>query len=355
MAAIEKRDGTGRIRDPKYDCLRLISVLSILMVHSMPVETADRTQWWFNCVMTPVLLAFVGIYFMTSGMFLLERGTEDIGRFYKKRAVQIGVPFLIYDLIYYCYNVRADQVSISLPAHGAEFLRQAATAQVPRAGHLWFMYAMAAFYLCAPFLARMVKAMTDQELKVFLLLMLGLHGLDVAGEILGMSFGPWMQYVLYTGWVYYFVLGYGLRRLGKKRHVPVALVLAAAGLVWDVAAKLLLPWWTPANPHKSPAMACICAAVFLTVEFYGDRIPGWFGRIAGWISRYSYSVYLIHFLVIRFYVAPAMDGLLKAHYILGTLAVTAVGFAVSLAVSMAVDTVITGPVLRLLAFNRKMG
>ena len=79
-----------RTRDPRYDCLRAVSVMAIIMVHAMPVETASPRQWWFNSVMTPFLLSFVGIYFMLSGMFLLERGTGRIGEFYRKRLITVA-------------------------------------------------------------------------------------------------------------------------------------------------------------------------------------------------------------------------------------------------------------------------
>lgn len=342
-------------RTPKYDVLRLLSLFSILMVHAMPVETSTRMEWYFNIITTPVLLSFVGIYFMMSGMFLLERGTERIGAFYKKRLIQIGIPFVVYDFIYYCYNVHTDGVVLSIPGHLAEFFRQVVTAGVPRAGHLWYMYALAAFYLCAPFLARMLKGMTDRELRLFLILMLVLQGLDVAGEITGISISPWAQYVLYTGWVYYFLLGYGLKRLCGKKQVPAAVFLAALGLLWDVASKVFLPWWTPANPHKSPAMVFLCGAIFLVFEHFGDGIPQWIGRAGRWISGYSYSIYLIHFLIIRFFVVPAMDGFLKAHYIAGSFVVTAAGFVLSLGVSVIVDHLVVRPLIYLAGLCRTRG
>ena len=74
-------NGNSKARDPRYDCLRAVSVMAIIMVHAMPVETVSARQWWFNSIMTPFLLSFVGIYFMLSGMFLLEHGTERIGEF----------------------------------------------------------------------------------------------------------------------------------------------------------------------------------------------------------------------------------------------------------------------------------
>ena len=91
-------NGNSKARDPRYDCLRAVSVMAIIMVHAMPVETVSARQWWFNSIMTPFLLSFVGIYFMLSGMFLLEHGTERIGEFYRKRFITVGIPFLVYGL-----------------------------------------------------------------------------------------------------------------------------------------------------------------------------------------------------------------------------------------------------------------
>ena len=223
------RNGNSKARDPRYDCLRAVSVMAIIMVHAMPVETVSARQWWFNSIMTPFLLSFVGIYFMLSGMFLLEHGTERIGEFYRKRFITVGIPFLVYGLIYYCYNVHADGVVLPVWKHAGRYLAQVLTAGLPRAGHMWFMYAIVSFYICAPFLSRMVKNMTDREMKVFLLLMLGIHVVEVAGEILGLDVKPWAQFVLYTGWVYYFLLGYGLKRLCRKEQFPIFAVLSVFG------------------------------------------------------------------------------------------------------------------------------
>lgn len=86
-------NGNSKARDPRYDCLRAVSVMAIIMVHAMPVETVSARQWWFNSIMTPFLLSFVGIYFMLSGMFLLEHGTERIGEFYRKRFITVEFRF----------------------------------------------------------------------------------------------------------------------------------------------------------------------------------------------------------------------------------------------------------------------
>ena len=71
----------SKVRDPRYDCLRAVAVMAIIMVHAMPVETVSPRQWWFNSIMTPFLLSFVGIYFLLSGCFLLEQERSESGSF----------------------------------------------------------------------------------------------------------------------------------------------------------------------------------------------------------------------------------------------------------------------------------
>ena len=159
---------------------------------------------------------------------------------------------------------------------------------------------------------------------------------------------PWAQFVLYTGWVYYFLLGYGLKRLCRKEQFPVFAVLAVLGLAMDVAADIGLSWWVPQNPHKSPAMVFICAGVFLLFEYYGGEAPAWAGRLGIFISRYSFSIYLIHFLILSYYVNPVLlKDMLARHYILGTLVSAAVTFFLSLACSMLVDHLAVRPLERL--------
>ena len=74
-------------REIKYDFLRAVAVIAIMMVHAIPAVSVNDKQWWFAAVMQPLLLSFVGIYFMLSGMFLLDSATGDIMQFYKKRVM----------------------------------------------------------------------------------------------------------------------------------------------------------------------------------------------------------------------------------------------------------------------------
>ena len=66
-------------------------------------------------------------------------------------------------------------------------------------------------------------------------------------------------------------LGYGLKQLCGKIPRAALIGLVVLGLAIDVAADTALSWWVPQSPHKSPAMVCICAGIFLLAEFYGGK------------------------------------------------------------------------------------
>lgn len=116
----------------------------------------------------------------------------------------------------------------------------------------------------------------------------------------------------------------------------------------DVAADICLSWWVPQNPHKSPAMVFICAGVFLLFEYYGGKVPVWAGKLGIFVSRYSFSIYLIHFLILSYYVNPVLlRDMMARHYILGTMVSTIVTFFLSLACSMVADHLAVRPLKRL--------
>ena len=54
-------------------------------------------------VVRTFLLTSNGLFFMVSGRFLLEHYEGNIGRFYWKRIVKIGIPVLCASLFYFVY------------------------------------------------------------------------------------------------------------------------------------------------------------------------------------------------------------------------------------------------------------
>lgn len=326
-------------REIKYDYLRALSVLSVIMVHAIPGEAANERQWLFSAALTPVLLTSVGLFFMLSGLFLLQAYKQDIHEFYWKRFCGIFIPFTVYSGIYYWYyNVFLGLTPRTWYEHIGIFIRELITQSIPSAPHLWFMYVIMALYVCTPFLARMFHAMTDRELKSFLVIILLVQGISTYLPPLGLDIGPVVEYLIFKGWLIYFVLGYiSIRLYGRYPYLPFA-ILGVAGFLITIFQKYATPGFTPGIHDMAYPMIAMTISIFLLFEHFGDiRIPVLM-RIAGLISRYSFSIYLIHYLILNQVVKGLIEKtLLRHYYVPGIFAETVLTFLFSLAAAVLVD------------------
>lgn len=326
-------------RDIQYDYLRTLAVLAIIMVHAIPAETRNFSQWLFSAALTPVLLSFVGIYFMLSGLFLLKSGTEDISKFYWNRLQNIFVPFACYSGIYYWYyKMYLGIERLSWLEHLKAFITELFTGTIPMASHMWFMYVIMALYLCTPFLSRMLKAMSDKELKVFLGLMITVQILCTYLPSLGLDVGGSLQYMIFKGWLIYFVLGYAWKRLnGKGSYLPFAL-MGIGGFFITIIQKLVTPSFTPGIHDLAPTMMAMSLAIFLFFEFYGNVKVPVLVKIIDFISRHSYSVYLIHYLVLGQFARGMVEKtFIRNYYVPKILCETMLTFLISLLAAWIID------------------
>lgn len=326
-------------REIKYDYLRTLAVLAVIMVHAIPGDTGNENQWLFSAALTPVLLTSVGIFFMLSGLFLLQSYKQDIKEFYWRRFLGIFIPFAVYSGIYYLYyNVFLTTESQTWYEHVQSFLFELATETIPSAPHLWFMYVLMALYVCTPFLARMFHAMTDGELKFFLIIILLVQGLSTYLPPLGINIEPAIAYVIFKGWLIYFVLGYiGIRLYRNAPYLPFA-ILGAAGFFITLLQKYTIPAYTPGIHDMAYPMIAMAASIFLFFYHFGDIQIPFLIKAASFISRYSFSVYLIHYIILGQVVKGTIEKtMLRHYYVPRILMETALTFVVSLAVAVVVD------------------
>ena len=326
-------------REVKYDYLRTLAVFAIIMIHAVPAETLNYRQWLFSAALLPVLLSFVGIYFMLSGLFLLKSGTEDIPGFYRSRFQTIFIPFAYYSGIYYWYyEIHLRQEPLRWQEHLAAFGKGLFTGTIPMTPHLWFMYVIMALYLCAPFLARMMKAMSDKDLKILLVLMMIVQGICTYFPAFGLDLGGSLQYMIFKGWFIYFVLGYALKRLyGTSKYLPFG-ILGITGFCITMVQKCLTPSVTPGIHDLAPTMMAMAAAVFLFFERFGDMKTPVLVKSANYVSRYSYSIYLIHYLVLGQVVRGLVEKtFIRHYYVPKILWETILTFLISLAAAWIID------------------
>ncbi len=327
-----------------YNLLRILAIFLVISAHMLSgVWTADPSSqpmaWHVREIIRTAALSCNGLFFMLSGRFLLERFDGDIPAFYWKRFVKIGIPAFCAGLLYY---IQLHGFSLTL-SYWKDFLK--AFFQVQIVGYLWFVMALAGFYLAAPFLSRMLKNLSKTELwwllggAVFYFLVQSLYGI--------FSMEPPMEAYLFSNWGFYCILGFVLDRMDLSSRQTSGFL--AAGLLGLVLIAVQEIWFTGQNPAIytfDPSMIFLCIGIYLLVTRFGNPVCQLLEGPINTVSRYVFFVYLFHGLTHNFifdYLAePGIPG--YGAWLLLTL----LSFFMALALSIPVYHLLYRPMCRLL-------
>ncbi len=306
------------------DWLRAAACLMVMLVHasecvysddysfSFPSELARWSVMFIQGFVRPVA---VPLFLMASAYLLVPVKTAT-GVFLKKRFTRVGIPFLVFLVLY-----------AVLPALWGEFsgaealanLKQVWINFIPRESHLWFVYMMLGLYLIMPVISPWLAGAGRKELLFFLGLWAFTLCFYMFREWLGPVFGEcwWNPYPLFyyvSGFVGYIVLGYYIRtRLdwsGKKVFalcIPLLLACYAFG-AWQFYRRSFVvdtPQLLEAHWQNDTIVAGVMSAcVFLL--FSRIRSGGRLYGLVRKISEASYGMYLMHMLML-----PAIFSLLN--------------------------------------------
>ena len=272
-----------------YDKIRILAMFLVIGVHAVGSiaqfaqgvvqETVAGTLDSINSLGVP-------IFFALSGLFILSKDYTDIIGFYKKRLIRIGIPYLIYSILYVCYFTGYEENNIfGIPA---AYVKDILTANV-HPTH-WFVYSIIGLYFAAPFLSRMFHAISDDELKILFGGCLLVTVLCRSFELFGLSFGVG-DVVFNSGALWSFIGAYSFNRLmgtkgGNNILVKYHLLISGILAVLYVISK--------------EGLFSQIAVMFLLIDdgTTDDKNESIWNNLIGDISKHSYSVYLIHAAVI---------------------------------------------------------
>ena len=218
-----------RQRAAYLDFLRCFAIFSVLLLHTLvPVVTNTGVcgaPSWKLCVALDALTRVgVPLFFMLSGYLMLSReGTRQIGPFYRKNLPKLGIPLVVWNLIYYGGSLLMRGETFRLRDFLAGLLNQG------HSYHMWFVYTLLGIYLLCPFLKRMTEGCSGNQLLLLVGIILFPTAiqpiLNLAQPVYIHLFGPLME-----GYLGYFLLGYWL---GGRKLTPRArrlvYVLGAGG------------------------------------------------------------------------------------------------------------------------------
>lgn len=199
-------------RNYSIDTLRTIVTIFVILVHVsgeyvlLGMNNKDYDlSFWIGNVVGSFIHVCVPVFVLISGMFLIGR-KESFKQFYKKKAVRVLIPLVVWSFVYLVYRALTDYVVhrdfdiyslIKSVVLGKPFY------------HMWYLYMLIGLYLVTPLINIAILKISNKNLwKISILLML--FGIINSGYDLIANNQPFfiLWFVNYLG---YFILGYAIK------------------------------------------------------------------------------------------------------------------------------------------------
>lgn len=311
-------------RDNTLDIIRLLACFMVVLMHSpLPSDNANGP---FLAAMSYFTAPCIGLFFMVSGALLLPVKT-DYFTFLRQRFGKIAIPTVAWSLVYIALRLYYSQSEINVLQ---------AVASIPFSaqgeGVLWFMYTLCGLYLLAPILSGWLDQASRQEIQFVLIL----WSITLCYPLLRLWFsinssntGPLYYFGGYAG---YFLLGYYLRHYPRRISAWFSGSVALAGAILLLATKKLgietdfyNMFW-----YLSIFVAALCAFLWQGIQ-KSIIIHKISGTGISLLSNLTFGIYMIHILIMRYWLWHQEWILGITNYILQTIVVTVLTFTVSIA------------------------
>jgi surface polysaccharide O-acyltransferase-like enzyme len=283
------------------DFMRFVGAFLIVLAH---IDAWGGGPDWVDRFYYTISRNGVPLFFMMSGYLLLSK-EDDLWTFFKKHAVKILIPFLIWSIVYDTYSTHLfAETGFTLDAMLKMFIR---ILRGPRAAHLWFFYSLIGLYFFTPILRLFVAKAKNSDILYYIALWFVIMPIMfILEEFTPLKSGFELYYA--AGYVGYFLLGLYLGRLEiTPRLLWAALALFVAGFAFTFAVFYLdLPPQNNELPFRSyPSLNIVLMAIgaFILLKAAGERISPRLARLSNWVSQSSFGIYLIHSILLGWMVA----------------------------------------------------
>jgi len=267
---------------PNLDLLRAIAVLLVVADHIGIVADPSRMLLW-----TTLGTAGVSIFFVHTCLVLMmsmERNRAPVLSFYVRRV------FRIYPLAVAMVLLTAVMVVVSGKSMDAGifwsnvFLVQNLTGHPSAVGQMWSLPYEVQMYLVLPLLFVLVKWRGVRSVAA---LMAASVALILALALSGRGYSLLEFLPSFLAGVLAFALG------KRARHSPVLLFTVAAGVI---AAAYLGVAASRSALVGTVLFWILCLAIGVTIPYCREFTYPPLARAAALVAKYSYSIYLTHFL-----------------------------------------------------------
>ena len=289
----------------EYDYIRTLAALLVITMHSIcdifvPQVTRGDAGYGTLKFVLAISLGCNVLYVMLSGSLILQPKDESIKDFYVRRMVKVIIPTLcyfgLYMLLGYPKEVFGNGIREGLKSCGRDLL-SGRPAYMP---HVWLVYTILGLYILAPFLRIMLAHIKDSWLFGLLLAGFIINCLTMFLPLAGLSFGIETPV---ASWIGIFLLGYYMTTDHAKKFYNLFIVLGIVGFT----ASFLMIYYNPDllyyTCNWTPNMWLVGCGVFA----FFSKFKNVFGKrnvVISALSKYNFSIMLIHILLLMKVVLP---------------------------------------------------
>ncbi len=325
-------------RDIQSDLIRVVAMLCVIFVH-MPPDGVEQ----FYTLLSLVFLSCNGLFFMLSGKYNLNfcgtSGKEYLN-YYIKRGISVLVPLFVYSFIIFLYSNYLLIPQKGIVSFWNAFIRFFLVENAST--HVWFVYSLIGMLLGAPFLSKMLRNLSEFELKLLIIIgfLWELFSVVIVQYFMGLTFtfGGWFM----TSWVFYFILGYSVDRLVKEKNLKLLYLLGVGSLIVTVVQYKYIPQFRSNITDLSPVYTIVVISIYLFLQHICIIRNGTIKWLISVFAKYSFGIYFIHPTVIAEVRKVISTNLTDSSVVIFILRF-AVTLIISFALAVGVDTLLIKP------------
>lgn len=289
--------------------LRVVATVSVIFLHVASeilyqYGCVSDFVWWTGNIYDSLVRFCVPVFVMLTGVLMLSR-TYELDDFLKKRFSRIVLPFLFWSFVYAMFSLN-DNITSGYKMSFLEILDWIMNLFLNGSSyHLWYIYMIIGIYLFIPIISKWVQNATEKEILYFI--SIWIFTLFINQPILS-NFRINIDLIYFSGFIGYVVLGYYLSiksfAYSKRTINSIAILLIITGVIITIFGTYFLSYrnhnfdeyFYNYNTFNVLIVSIGVFLLFKNLEISNPIVT----KTTNFISTYSYGIYLVHVLVLRF-------------------------------------------------------
>lgn len=304
-------------RDTYTDILRILAVIFVILIHTVAAQWYDlplsSSGWKMMNALDSIARWTVPVFFMLSGAYILDPEKDISAKdIYGKYILRVLTALLFWGLLYQIYDIIDKAVYENVPFTAASL------AAIPKNfifgfpyTHLWYIYRLIGLYMLAPFIRIFIKNASKKDIEQLLILFI------IVGSVIpfintvlrqqGSSLAVSFKIVELTGFVFFYIAGYYLRKYDASR--PLQIFIYAAGIAGAVITTVLTDYYSCRNGVKTedfyvnttPNVAAMALALFTGAKqlFGRKQFSAKAKSVITYLSSCTFGIFLVHFFFVN--------------------------------------------------------